>query len=90
MSLWSYLYTELTRGYWLEHDKAKFTERRKRVYTFMKIPRELEKVCRAIISQVDIDDCKSTDGCLLVEPPALVLEFIYQARLNAIYTAKLY
>ena len=73
MSLWSYLYTELTRGYWLEHDKAKFTERRKRVYTFMKIPRELEKVCRAIISQVDIDDCKSIDGCLLVEPPALVL-----------------
>ena len=29
------------------------------------------------------------DGCLLVEPPALVLAFIYQARLNAIYTAKL-
>ena len=29
------------------------------------------------------------DGCLLVEPPALVLVFIYQARLNAIYTAKL-
>ena len=29
------------------------------------------------------------DGCLLVEPPTLVLVFIYQARLNAIYTAKL-
>ena len=29
------------------------------------------------------------DGCLLVEPPALVLVFIYQARLNAIYTAEL-
>ena len=28
-------------------------------------------------------------ACLLVEPPALVLVFIYQARLNAIYTAKL-
>ena len=28
----------------LEHDEAKFTEKRKRVYTFMKIPRELEKV----------------------------------------------
>ena len=27
------------------------------------------------------------DGCLLVEPPALVLVFIYQARQNAIYTA---
>ena len=32
----------------------------------------------------------SSDGCLLVEPPALVLVFIYQARLNAIYTAKLF
>ena len=29
------------------------------------------------------------DCCLLVEPPALVLVFIYEARLNAIYTAKL-
>ena len=29
------------------------------------------------------------DGCLLMEPPTLVLVFIYQARLNAIYTAKL-
>ena len=31
----------------------------------------------------------SIDGGLLVEPPALVLVFIYQARQNAIYTAKL-
>jgi len=44
ISLWRYVYFELTRGYWLEHDKARFAERRKRVYTFMKIPRELEKV----------------------------------------------
>ena len=29
------------------------------------------------------------DGCLLVEPPALVLVFNYQTRQNAIYTAKL-
>ena len=29
------------------------------------------------------------DGCLLAEPPALALVFIYQTRLNAIYTAKL-
>ena len=29
------------------------------------------------------------DGCLLVKPPALVLVFIYQARLNAIYKAML-
>ena len=32
---------------------------------------------------------RGIDGCLLVEPHALVLVFIYQARLNAIYTAKL-
>ena len=44
IALWRYVYFELTRGYWLEHDKARFAERRKRVYTFMKIPRELEKV----------------------------------------------
>ena len=44
ISLWRYVYFELTRGYWLERDKARFAERRKRVYTFMKIPRELEKV----------------------------------------------
>ena len=31
----------------------------------------------------------SMDGCLLVELPALVLVFTYQARLNAIQTAKL-
>ena len=29
------------------------------------------------------------DGCLLVEPPALALVFIHQAKLNVIYTAKL-
>jgi len=44
ISLWRYVCFELTRGYWLEHDRARFAERRKRVYTFMKIPRELEKV----------------------------------------------
>lgn len=35
----------------LEHDEAKFTEKRKRVYTFMKIPRELEKVITLRVSQ---------------------------------------
>lgn len=44
ISLFSYLYAELTRGYLLEHDEAKFTEKRERVQTFMKIPMELEKV----------------------------------------------
>ena len=43
-SLSSYIYSELTRGYWLEHNEAKYSEKRDRVYIFMKIPRELEKV----------------------------------------------
>lgn len=45
----SFFTTELTRGYLLERDKAKFSERRERVYTFMKTPRELEKVLRCCI-----------------------------------------
>lgn len=44
LSVMSFITTELTRGYLLERDKAKFSERRQRVYTFMKTPRELEKV----------------------------------------------
>ncbi len=42
--MFGYLYAEVTRGYMLEHDEAKFKEKRKRVYTFAKIPKELEKV----------------------------------------------
>ena len=38
------MYSELTRGYLLEQDEAKYTERRKRVYNVFKIPIELEKV----------------------------------------------
>lgn len=44
VSLLEYLYIELTRGYWLEHDQARFMERRKRVYAFIHIPIEIEKV----------------------------------------------
>ncbi|KAJ3587525.1 hypothetical protein NHX12_011122 [Muraenolepis orangiensis] len=35
---------ELTRGYFLEHNEAQYTERRERVYTCMRIPKELEKL----------------------------------------------
>lgn len=42
--MFGYFKSELTRGYLLERDQEKFTERRQRVYTFMKTPRELEKV----------------------------------------------
>uniref|UniRef100_A0A672MAY7 Transmembrane anterior posterior transformation 1 n=1 Tax=Sinocyclocheilus grahami TaxID=75366 RepID=A0A672MAY7_SINGR len=34
----------LTRGYFLEHNEAKYTERRERVYTCMRIPKELERL----------------------------------------------
>ncbi|XP_074641533.1 transmembrane anterior posterior transformation protein 1 homolog [Tubulanus polymorphus] len=42
-SISQYLISELTRGYFLEHDEAKYEEKSKRVYTFMRIPREMEK-----------------------------------------------
>ncbi|PAV57415.1 hypothetical protein WR25_12267 isoform B [Diploscapter pachys] len=38
-----YIWTELTRGYSLDNDQARFTEKRRKVYTFMRIPVELEK-----------------------------------------------
>lgn len=33
---------EITRGYVLEHDEERYSARRQKIYTFMKIPRELE------------------------------------------------
>ncbi|XP_045886788.1 transmembrane anterior posterior transformation protein 1 homolog [Micropterus dolomieu] len=43
-SLTRFIAAELTRGYFLEHNEAKYTERRERVYTCMRIPKELEKL----------------------------------------------
>jgi len=43
VSLLSYVYYALTRGYLMEQEKAKFTEKRERVYSLFKIPKELEK-----------------------------------------------
>lgn len=42
-SLLQFLKVELTRGYLLEHDEERYSERREKVYSFMKIPREVEK-----------------------------------------------
>nr|CAD7573364.1 unnamed protein product [Timema californicum] len=42
-SLFKFLSVELTRGYLLEHDEERYSERREKMYTFMKIPREVEK-----------------------------------------------
>ncbi|XP_017330249.1 transmembrane anterior posterior transformation protein 1 homolog isoform X1 [Ictalurus punctatus] len=43
-SILRFMCAELTRGYFLEHNEAKYTERRERVYTCMRIPKELEKL----------------------------------------------
>nr|CAD7393305.1 unnamed protein product [Timema cristinae] len=42
-SLFKFLSVELTRGYLLEHDEERYSERREKMYTFMRIPREVEK-----------------------------------------------
>lgn len=43
LSLLTYIADELKRDYMLEHNEKKLKERRKRVYTFVKTPKELEK-----------------------------------------------
>ncbi|RLU19765.1 hypothetical protein DMN91_008323 [Ooceraea biroi] len=43
ISLMQFLRTELTRGYQLEHDEERFSARREKVYSFIKIPKEVEK-----------------------------------------------
>jgi len=42
-SLFTYLRSEVTRGYQLENDEERYKVKREKVYTFFKIPRELEK-----------------------------------------------
>ncbi|XP_017786959.1 PREDICTED: protein TAPT1 homolog [Nicrophorus vespilloides] len=42
-SLFSFMQVEITRGYVLEHDEERYSARREKVYSFMKIPREVEK-----------------------------------------------
>src|SRR5690349_5728006 len=41
--LLDFLRVELNRGYCLDHDEERYTSRREKIYSFMKIPRELEK-----------------------------------------------
>ncbi|CAH0553812.1 unnamed protein product [Brassicogethes aeneus] len=45
-SLMSFLQVELTRDYLLEHDEERFSARREKIYSFMKIPREVERFMR--------------------------------------------
>lgn len=45
-TLLDYVYSEIRRGYILENDEQRYRERREKFYIFMKIPVQLEKVCR--------------------------------------------
>ncbi|KAL4142554.1 hypothetical protein QTP88_004993 [Uroleucon formosanum] len=42
-SLWDFISVEFKRGYSLENDEKEFSDRREKVYTFMKIPLEVER-----------------------------------------------
>lgn len=42
-SLLRYISSEVTRSYMLEHDQERYRSKREKMYTFMRIPRELEK-----------------------------------------------
>lgn len=44
VSFISYIVSEVTHGYQLKEDKDLFSEKQRRITTFMKTPRELEKV----------------------------------------------
>jgi hypothetical protein len=43
VTLCQFLRVELTRDYMLEQDEDRFTAKREKIYTFFKIPREVEK-----------------------------------------------
>ena len=43
LSIFTFVRDELYRGYQLEQDEQRYVARREKVYTFMKIPREVEK-----------------------------------------------
>ncbi|XP_067615804.1 protein TAPT1 homolog [Eurosta solidaginis] len=43
MDFFKFFNVELTRGYILEHDEERYTARRQKIYSFMRIPRDLER-----------------------------------------------
>lgn len=46
--------TELTRGYSLHNDQARYSEKRKKIYAFLRIPLELEQfLCYGILQCID-------------------------------------
>ncbi|CEF63477.1 Transmembrane anterior posterior transformation protein 1 homolog [Strongyloides ratti] len=42
-TIWQFFIDEISRGYCLQNDSKRFTEKRRKVYAFLKIPWELEK-----------------------------------------------
>lgn len=44
LSFLNYIMAEISRGKYMELEEDKYTEKREKVYTFMKIPREFEKL----------------------------------------------
>uniref|UniRef100_A0A0K0ETG6 Protein TAPT1 homolog n=1 Tax=Strongyloides stercoralis TaxID=6248 RepID=A0A0K0ETG6_STRER len=42
-TLWQFFIDEISRGYCLQNDSKRFTEKRRKVYAFLNIPLELEK-----------------------------------------------
>ena len=81
-----YIMAEISRGKYMELEEDKYTEKREKVYTFMKIPREFEKV------NILPFDCLF----LFVELEALFISFLgffyhhIVAKLKAFFKAKGY
>mgnify|MGYP006964537638 FL=1 len=57
----NYFMAEISRGKYLELEEDKYSEKREKVYTFMKIPREFEKVraCKLFICSLLSEFCLS-------------------------------
>ena len=53
LSFVSYILAEVSHGYLLEEDEQMYSEKQRRVSTFMKTPRELEKVSLGIVLKED-------------------------------------
>ena len=52
MSFFSYVRNEVTRSYMLDHDRERYTSKREKMYTFMRIPRKMGLIFLLLASQV--------------------------------------
>ena len=85
-----YLFAEVTRGYLLEENEQLYTEKQRRFHTFMKTPRELEKVshvhaiglcpkCSSVIERSAHVHLPAVDGLWSLHMPGYVSIRIYSA-----------